>query len=335
MPILAAQLPPQRSPQYTEMLQQLAPLEISASPLSAKLQGNIQAQSWGGQPFFQFELSAPLNAFQRHTLSQLALCSGVFEVFPELDGQRGPFLRPLELPDPYILPPSLITTRRYAGKTNELFTQMLCNLARFSSDFAKTPWPELSLLDPLSGGGTTLWAALTLGADVAGVENNKKVAEGTPDFLRKYFSEAEIVHTQQQEKIKKVGQRWIFEIDSPELKKQQRCILAHGDTRDTPSLITGLKRPKLIVSDLPYGIQHAADWKKLLHSALPVWEQVLAPGGALCFSWNATHFQRPAMLELVEEACALTLCRGGLYEQLQHPVDRVIKQRDVLVARKA
>ena len=77
-------------------------------------------------------------------------------------------------------------TRRYKGKTNELFTQFMCNLARYSSDFAAEPWASLRLFDPLAGGGTALFTALVLGADVAGVEKDSGDVESTAAFVEQY-----------------------------------------------------------------------------------------------------------------------------------------------------
>ena len=85
-----------------------------------------------------------------------------------------------------------MTTRRYRGKTNEIFTHFLCNVARFSSEYATQPWSALRVLDPLAGGGTTLFVALTLGADVAGIEQNRDDVKSTVAFLQQYTREARI-----------------------------------------------------------------------------------------------------------------------------------------------
>jgi hypothetical protein len=59
----------------------------------------------------------------------------------------------------------------------------------------------------------------------------------------------------------------------------------------------------------------------------------LQKGGALVFAWDATHFSREQMVALVEEAAPLTVLSESPYDQLGHRVDRVIKQREVIVAR--
>jgi tRNA G10 N-methylase Trm11 len=97
-------------------------------------------------------------------------------------------------------------------------------------------------------------------------------------------------------------------------------------------LIAGFK-PHLIVTDLPYGIQHQGPLAALLTAGLPVWASLLVPGGALVFSWDATRFPRPEMIRLVESVSPLRVLDEPPYDRLAHRVDRVIKQRDVLVAR--
>ncbi|MEO0565415.1 MAG: hypothetical protein AAF125_25130, partial [Chloroflexota bacterium] len=201
--------------------------------------------------------------------------------------------------------------------------------ARHSSDHRDTPWHKLTLLDPLAGGGTTLFVGMTLGADVAGVENDKKAVEGTVAFLKNFAKEARVSVSFRDDKFKGTGRRWFAEV-----KGGPRCSIGRGDTVDVAAFVNGLKRPQLIVTDLPYGIQHSEDEGALLVSALPAWAEVLADGGALAFAWDATRFPRPEMIALVEAVSDFRVIDTPPYDQLAHRVDRVIKQRDVIVARR-
>jgi hypothetical protein len=147
-----------------------------------------------------------------------------------------------------------VTTLRYQGKTNELFTHFLCNLARFSSDFSQESWTTLQVFPPLSGGGTTLFAALVLGANVAGVEQHKKSAHSTAIFLKQYLQEQQIPHSFKKERLKKFkAARWWFTLGK---EPSKRCILARGENAQSAELIAGFKRSHFIIADLPYGIQH-------------------------------------------------------------------------------
>jgi tRNA G10 N-methylase Trm11 len=87
-----------------------------------------------------------------------------------------------------------------------------------------------------------------------------------------------------------------------------------------------------IVGDLPYGIQHFGEIAGLLNKALPAWEQLLLPGGALTLAWNATRIDRTALLELFARSSSLRVLDDPPFNQFLHPVDRVIKRRDIIVA---
>jgi tRNA G10 N-methylase Trm11 len=238
-------------------------------------------------------------------------------------------LRPIETDAALVLPQSLVMARRYKGKTNELFTAFLCNVARFSSALARRPWDTLRVLDPLAGGGTTLFCALTLGASAAGVEHDERDVESTVAFVREFARENGIACRERQERVKGVGRRWSFAIGKEHV---QQCILACGDTADSPALVSGF-RPHLIAADLPYGIQHHGELASLLSRALPRWASLLPPSGAMAMAWESTRFGRADMITLVESVSPLTVLDDPPYDALAHRVDRVIKRRDVLVTR--
>lgn len=260
----------------------------------------------------------------------LAMTSAFFLSYDRIGEVAGPLLRPLETGFQPLLPPDLMATRRYRGKTNELFTHFLCNVARFSSDFADQPWSNLFLLDPLMGGGTTLFTGLVLGAHVAGIEQDTEDVKSTAAFLSQYLQQERISHHMQPERFKKLGLRWTFAIGK---KESRQCLLVNGDTLQAPALLPGFK-PHLIVADLPYGIQHQGQLTALLNSALPVWVSMLRPGGALALAWDATRFPRATMVESVSALAELAVYNTPPYDQFAHGVDRVIKARDVIVARR-
>lgn len=325
---IVAQIAPQRSTQYTELATALAAHEISLSTIGTSLQDEIIPINWGRQDYLKFELNSLMDDSILETLSNLAMTSSYFLYYERLENTDGPLLKPIDLPDTSAFPESLIATRRYRGKTNELFTQFMCNIARYSSDFSTTPWNKLTLLDPLSGGGTTLFVGLILGADVAGIEKSQQVVEGTIGFIKQYMKEGRIAAHYREDRLKNVGKRWFIT-----LNKSSRCVVGRGNTNEVKHFVNGLKRPQLIVTDLPYGIQHRAEWQSLLVSGLPAWAEVLADGGTLAFAWDATRFSREDMIALVEETSDFSVLNDAPYNQLAHQVDRVIKQRDVIVAR--
>jgi hypothetical protein len=93
-------------------------------------------------------------------------------------------------------------------------------------------------------------------------------------------------------------------------------------------------KPHFVITDLPYGIQHNGPIVDLLTRGLPVWTNLLPSGGTLVFAWDATRFARIEMVNLVEATAPLVVLQTPPYDQLAHRVDRVIKRRDILVARR-
>lgn len=329
MPALLAQIAPQRSTQYSSLAADLAPHELRLSPVGRKL-GAVQPVTLGGQGYLECELLRELDESDRLELGRLAMTSAHFLGYVEIGGVQGPFLRPIETGFVPALPAEMAMTRRYRGKTNELFTHFLCNLARFSSAFAGKPWADLRVFDPLAGGGTTLFTALMLGAEAAGVEQGDQDVKSTAAFVRQYGREQRVRVKEKEERLRKLGWRWTFELGPA---PGRRCVLALGDTQNSAELIAGFK-PHLIVTDLPYGIQHNGALADLLRNSLPVWAAQLPAGGCVVFSWDATRFPREQMVETVAAEASLTVLGQNPYDQMGHRVDRVIKRRDVLAARR-
>jgi hypothetical protein len=325
MPTLFAQIAPQRSTQYAEWVNALAPIELQLSPLGTQI-SEIQPRRLGGQDYIELQMSSLPDDTQWRETGLLATIRGFFQYYEQLGDLPGPFLRPIEPTLQTALPLDLVMTRRYKGKTNELFTWFLLNVARFSSSFARQGWDTLRVLDPLAGGGTSLFMGLVLGADVAGVEQDLGDVESTAVFLEQYCRQQGIACKIREERLRKLGRRWSFAVGK---EHPQRCLLAHGDTAQSKELLSGFK-PHLVVADLPYGIQHQGQLRELLQS-LPVWSAMLAPGGAIVLAWDATRFSRPEMIAFVRSVCPLVIRDDPPYNQLSHRVDRVIKQRDLLV----
>jgi hypothetical protein len=324
---LLAQIAPQRSTQYADLTRILAPCELQLAPLDAQL-AEDPLTHLGSQAYLQFELPEEPSPEQARELGMLAMTSAFFVRHDGLGGIQGPLLQPIETGFSPTLPRELMMARRYRGKTNELFTHYLCNVARYSSALAQRPWETLRLFDPLAGGGTTLFAALMLGASVAGVEQKPKDVQTTTAFIRQFTREQGISCQESKAKLKGIGQRWTFTLG----QEQQTCLVAQGDTANAQALISGF-RPHLIVGDLPYGIQHKGQLAALLENSVPMWEALLPPSGALVLAWESRRFPRPEMIELIQWSGVLTVLDEPPYNQMAHRVDRVIKQRDVIVAR--
>lgn len=327
MPTYLAQIAPQRSTQYAELATDLAPQELFLSPAGEHLT-RMEIIELGGQEYLQFDLEIEINADLIREVNMLAMTGMLFAYYDRIGEVSGPLLRPIEPLFTPVFPPEMVEARRYRGKTNEMFTHFLCNLARFSSAHAHKSWDKLRLFDPLAGGGTTLLTALMLGAEVSGIEKDEKAVETTVSFIKQFTREARIPSRHRDDKLKNVGRRWWFELGPA----STRCVIARGETAQAPDFMYGLKKPHLIVTDLPYGIQHQGDLNDLLRGGLPAWGAVLDEGGVLAFAWESTRFPRDQMIALVENTGPFAVLNDPPYDQLAHQVDRVIKQRDVIVA---
>lgn len=323
---------PQRGTQYTTMARKLAAPELLASPLGPSIEQAIPL-ILAGHDYLQVSLPEMEPRAIMPVLSRLGATSEAYEVFERIGDVPGPLLRPLEPRFQPFVPLEMAETRRYKGKTNEVFTRVLLNLAVFAGAYAKEYAGRLRILDPLAGGGTTLFLALAMGYDAFGIELARQDVETTAVFVRQYLSGEHIPCKEVDERGRKAGRRYQFTIGA---KGEQRfLILAHGDAAQADSHlqeIPGGPHMHALVADLPYGIQHFGEISGLLERALPVWERLLLPGGALTLAWNATRIERASMIELIARATHLTVRNDAPYTLLEHPVDRVIKRRDVIVA---
>ena len=342
---LALKITPQRSTQYTNMTEKLAAPELLASPLASSIL-DIQHATFAGQPYLLVTLEdsdlsrdRAENAYPARLLTLLAwmgATSEAYEYFEQIGSLTGPFLRPLDRPFQPFVPIEMAEARRYKGKTNEIFTRVLLNVALFAGEYRSQATERLRILDPLAGGGTTLFLALAAGYDAFGIELDRQDVETTALFVRQYLNSEHIPYKERDERGRRAGRRYQFEIGKKGEKGETRhLVLAHGDTIQADTHlreVPGGPRMHAIVADLPYGIQHFGEISALLAQALPTWERLLLAGGSLALSWNATHIERAELVQYIEELTALRPRSEPPYTQFQHTVDRVIKKRDIVVA---
>ncbi len=339
---LALKITPQRSTQYANLAEALALPELLASPLAPAIR-EVTPVKLGGRGYLLVDMddevssssSAPDTPFstQMAILSRLGATSEIASYFDSICEMQGPFLQPREPQFAPFVPLEMAEARRYKGKTNELFTQVLLNLAIFAGAYSDQLTGRLRILDPLAGGGTTLFLALAYGYDAFGIELDRQDVDTTAVFVRQYLQGEHIPFKEVDEHGRRAGRRDRFEIGSK--GDTHTLVLAHGDTIQTDlhlREVPGGSRMHAIVGDLPYGIQHFSEVASLLEKALPAWERVLLPGGTLALAWNATRIERREMIDLLARRSGLRIRNDAPYTQLAHAVDRVIKKRDILVA---
>lgn len=334
---IALKITPQRSTQYANMAQVLATPELQASPLGEFI-AEIEPARLAGQEYLLVEFTseqgeAELRAELAALVPRLGAVSEGYEYFVTLAGIDGPLLRPIEPDFTPFVPLEMAEARRYKGKTNELFTRILLNLAIFAGAYCEQFTGRLRVLDPLAGGGTTLFQALATGYDAFGIEHNRQDVETTEVFIRQYLRGEQVAFKELDERGRKAGRRYQFAVGPK--SEPRSLILVHGETAQAVQHmqeVPGGPRVHAIVGDLPYGIQHFGEIENMLKQALPAWERLLLPGGTLALAWNATRIERTELAHFVEARTGLRVRTDPPYTQLEHTVDRVIKRRDVLIA---
>ena len=324
---ILALIAPQRATLYSQWVRQLAPLEWQASSLGAYIE-TWEYTEIGGMDGLALTLNRPLTDRDLRLLGFFALTAGAFRV---RENGSTPLLEPLPVQRKRVLPRTLLETRRYKGKTNELLTELMLNLAWFASPWAGDPDARLRVLDPLAGGGTSLFAALIRGWDAFGVDNNIQTVETTVAYLKHFLRTTRVKHKVEQARLKGLGRRWTFTIKATE--PPLTCVLARGDTGDTFDLL-GSPKAHLLVADFPYGVQHRGLVIDLLTRGMPAWLRSLRKGAALVLVWDQRTLRREEMIHLLEGFPDLEVLNVPPWNQFVHPVDRVIKKRDILVVRK-
>ncbi len=330
---LALKMTPQRSTQYTNMVKVLAIPELLVSPLGPAIESAVPVVLAGqGYILVTLDESRLRTPEQLNVLYRLGAISEAYEYYERIDAVQGPLLRPLEPDFTPFVPREIVETRRYKGKTNEIFTHVLLNIAIFSGSYSDQYTRRLRILDPLAGGATTLFQALLMGYDAFGIEITRRDIETTVVFIKQFLNSEHVPYKELDERRRKAGQRYQFEIGPRH--NTRLLVLACGDAREADMHmreVPGGARMHAIVGDLPYGIQHFGEIASLLSEALPVWEQMLLPGGTLALAWNATRIERAMMVEYIERHSRLRVRNEPPYTQFAHTVDRVIKRRDVVV----
>ncbi len=320
---LFALIAPQRATLYSEWVRQLAPQEWLASPLGQDVEA-WEYVTIGGLEGMHIRLARDLTDTDLALLAFFALTAGVFRVREE----PVLLLEPLPLQRTRVLPRTLLETRRYKGKTNELLTELMINLAWFASPWAHNPRARLRVLDPLCGGGTSLFAALVRGWDAFGVDNDVRTVDTTVAYLKHFLRTVRVKHEVERARVKGKGRRWTFTIKVTE--PPLTCVIAQGDTGDTFDLLASPKA-HLLVTDFPYGVQHRGLVIDLLTRGLPSWLRALQKGGVILLVWDQRTLAREEITQLVEGFPGLRVLNSPPWTDFVHPVDRVIKKRDILV----
>ncbi|GAA1656663.1 SAM-dependent methyltransferase [Nonomuraea maheshkhaliensis] len=307
---------------------------FSARALGAEVLSSDETRI-GGVPYVTFETADPLSEGDVALLSDL---SSVYAVF----GMEGELLRPLAMSPRDRLSSDLITIQKYAGKTNEHFTKLLLNVTALARDEGMSG--RLSVFDPMCGRGTTLNQALMYGYDAYGIDVDGKDFEAYTGFLKTWLRNKRLKHTAEIVPVRReralVGRRFnvTFGLSKEAVKAgdTQRLTVVNADTLKSRDFF----RPRsfdIVATDAPYGVQHGSKGGgglsrsplELLGRAVPVWAELLRPGGAMGIAWN-TYGGKSSELGRILTDAGLEVMD---YPDFEHWVDQAIV-RDIIVARK-
>jgi len=298
---------------------------------------DIKEESFGGVGYITFSSGNRLSAGDVVLLSRLSFVYAVFEIC------GGGLFMPVTKNHSYFFGDDLNMILKYSGKTNEIFTRMMVNLAVCASGFKSRFLENLNLLDPVCGKGTTLFDGLICGYNSFGIDISEKLINESAQFLKKYLETGKYKHALKKEKISGAGfksQRHLFDIAKTKAdQKENRGLLCEFIDGDAANANKYYKKNTfhIIVGDLPYGIQHGNDSGgnkmrspvNLISASLPAWAEVLKPGGAMVLAWNTFLFKRED-LEGIFAGNNLEIPDFWAFGDFSHRVDQAIN-RDVIV----
>ncbi|MGL5647647.1 MAG: TRM11 family SAM-dependent methyltransferase [Clostridium sp.] len=272
-------------------------------------------------------------------ISTASIYYAIFEIV------EGNLLKPIIVKDFRTFPESMVQILKYTGKTNEQFTRLMVNLALSA---CKTGSKKIKLIDPMCGKGTTLYEGLIRGFDVIGIEINAQWIQEIQNYIVRYLKLGKYKHKAQKEKRSGIKGKKIadcFIVDMASTKEDficgntQNLNLFLSDTRNANLL---LKRNScdILVSDLPYGVQHGSKAEgdstmdrsplELLKNCIPAWQNVLKVKGALCISFNEFTLKYEDVREVLEEN-NFTVLDEEPFNGYIHRVDQAIN-RNLIVA---
>jgi hypothetical protein len=325
----------------------VAELKVAVTKINQECSG-IEIKDISGIRYIIFETESPLSENDFEIISRLSFVFGLFQI--EMINEK-PYLLPIEKYSYEYIDNKISSILKYPGKTNELFTKMMVNVALLSSKFSHNQ--EIRLLDPVSGKGTTLFESIVYGFDSYGVEAESKSIHEANIFFKKYLQEERFKHTIEKRLVYGNSksdyihsEEYSFARSKSEFKdKKYHKILSliNGNSQDCDNYF---KKNffNLIVGDLPYGIAHGNNLagkkaqsltrspEELLGTSLEAWHTVMKNGGSVVMAWNSNVISKTKLSTIFEEN-SFSVLSDPPYDEFEHQVDRAIK-RDIIVAQK-
>lgn len=298
-----------------------------------------------GIDYLVFETNDELMEKDMILLSRLSFTYAIFRIFKIEDDVH---LKPIYKHSSYYFNDDISMILKYSGKTNELFTKFMINIAFMVYSKDKNLEEPLLLFDPVCGKGTSLFEGLLLGMSSFGIDINSKYIHDSYIYFKKYLETKKYKHSVSIEKFtdpinKFRSNRIKFQLAKNKEDKKLKNILSlqliSADSRFANSFF---KKDTfhIIVGDLPYGVQHGSkigndeaftrNPKEFLNNCLPAWIRVLKPGGVLLLSWNSFVLRRNFMENILKDN-GLEVLMNEDKHAFEHRVDQAIN-RDVVIS---
>lgn len=324
----------------------LAELKLASKRLSTKC-NDIKVVDIENIRYLSIKTENDLSENDLQVLSRLSFVFAIFNA-EELNGKT--CLIPIRKADYEYLDSKISSLLKYQGKTNELFTRMMINVALLSSDFNYSE--NIKMLDPVAGKGTTLFEGTVNGFDVYGIEIEQKSVHEATVFFKKYLETERLKHNLTQRQIYGTNksnavniQEFEYAYTKQEFKSQEsvkKLGIVCGNSQDT---FKYFKKEifHLLIGDLPYGIFHgnkndkrttsvSRNPSELLSDCLPEWYKVLKKGGTVVVAWNSYVASRQKLTDIFS-ANGFDVLSQAPYNEFEHMVDKSIR-RDIVVAKK-
>lgn len=323
----------------------LAELKIACKSLSVKC-NKIKIIELENVRYLSFESQDTLPESDIEIISKLSF---VFVIFIHKKQNDKSYLVPIKKSKYEYIDDKISSLLKYPGKTNELFTKMMVNIALLSSNFTYSD--NIVLLDPVTGKGTTLYEGAIYGFNSYGIELETRFVHESTIFFKKFLENEQLKHNYTTRQIYGKGKKDFININEfeyasskEEFKKNntKKLGLINGSTLDTHKYFKN-ETFHLIVGDLPYGVAHGNKGKskstsitrnpsELLKESLPEWKKVLLKGGTIVIAWNSFLASREKLSEIFI-ANEFQVLKNDSYTEFEHMVDKSIK-RDIVVAKK-
>lgn len=298
----------------------------------------VSVQEMAGEPFLTFETQRMTGEAWRELSRHSSVCLAA-QV-----GEDGSLV-PLERFVRGVMPDELPHVLKYKGKTNADFTYLMLHCAKAASAFAQTDAP-LRVLDPMCGKATTLFCAVCEGHHAVGIETDIKALREADTYYARFLKLHRLKHrrTEQSRTLRKGGSApcVCYEAGADAQAMKQGAVISLEMINGDAARVAEMVKPNschLVVSDLPYGVQHAPKENgeipalaRLLRRVAPGCASVLKPGGAMAFSFNLNTLRRREVEQALAEAGMEVLAQGP-YADFSHWVEQAV-DRDVVIARK-